>query len=174
MSQKISGLSTGDFSLTHMFEVLRDDESGISRGTDHHHPTAGSMVSVVSQGEGRPSCHWFTGTPDPRRSVFKPFIFTNNVKISPHIQSPRLPEDTDPAKVVPRFASKVNRTHLLYRRQQQAMAKGGSTIWDTLRQVEEKCVQETEVCLENFDPERLSEMDDLFKDCVDSELKFYK
>ena len=54
------------------------------------------------------------------------------------------------------------------------MAKGDNTIWDTLRQVEEKCVQETEACLENFDPERLSEMDDLFKDCVDSELKFYK
>ena len=76
--------------------------------------------------------------------------------------------------MVPRFATKVNRTHLLYRRQQQAMAKGDNTIWDTLRQVEEKCVQETEACLENFDPERLSEMDDLFKDCVDSELKFYK
>ncbi|MPC38089.1 Secernin-1 [Portunus trituberculatus] len=82
-----------------MFEVLRDEESGISRGTDHKHPTAGSMVSVVSQGEGRPSCHWFTGTPDPCRSVFKPFIFTNNVKISPHIQSPHIPEDQDPAKV---------------------------------------------------------------------------
>lgn len=39
-------LPTGDFSLTQMFEVLRDDESGISRGTDHHHPTAGSMVSA--------------------------------------------------------------------------------------------------------------------------------
>ncbi|XP_050734953.1 secernin-3-like isoform X3 [Eriocheir sinensis] len=165
----------GDFSLTQMFEVLRDEESGISRGTEHKHPTTGSMVSVISQGsKDRPSCHWFTGTPDPRRSVFKPFIFTNNVKISPHIQSPRLPDDQDPAKVVPRFASKVNRTHLLYRRQKAAAAKGDSTIWETLRQLEEKCVQETEACLENFDPERLSEMDDLFKDCVDSELKFYK
>lgn len=78
------------------------------------------------------------------------------------------------SQVVPRFASKVNRTHLLYRRQQAAAATGNGTIWDTLRQLEEKCVQETEACLENFDPERLSEMDDLFKDCVDSELKFYK
>uniref|UniRef100_A0A0P4VWG1 Secernin-2 n=1 Tax=Scylla olivacea TaxID=85551 RepID=A0A0P4VWG1_SCYOL len=164
----------GDFSLTQMFEVLRDEESGISRGTDHKHPTAGSMVSVVSQGKGRPSCHWFTGTPDPCRSVFKPFIFTDNVKISPHIQSPHIPENQDPAKVVPRFASKVNRTHLLYRRQQQAMASGDSSIWGTLRQLEEKCVQETETVLESFDPERLSEMDDLLKDCIDSELKFYK
>ena len=40
-----SGLPAGDFSLTQMFEVLRDKESGISRGTDHPHPTAGSMVS---------------------------------------------------------------------------------------------------------------------------------
>lgn len=41
-----SGLSTGDFSLTQMFEVLRDEESEISRGTDHKHPTTGSMVSA--------------------------------------------------------------------------------------------------------------------------------
>lgn len=54
------------------------------------------------------------------------------------------------------------------------MASGDSSIWDTLRQLEEKCVQETEAVLESFDPERLSEMDDLLKDCIDSELKFYK
>lgn len=163
----------GDFALTNMFDVLRDKESGICRGVDHKRPTAGSMVSVISQGTQRPSCHWFTGTPDPQRSVFKPFIFTNNVKISPHIQSPKIPAEEDPAKVIPRFAKKVNRTHLLYRRQQAATENGGSIV-DTLRELERNCVRETEACLESFDPERLCEMDDLFKDCVDSELKFYK
>lgn len=76
-------------------------------------------------------------------------------------------------QVVPRFAKKVNRTHLLYRRQQAAV-KGGGGNAETLRELESKCVQETETVLENFNMDRLSEMDDLFKDCVDSELKFYK
>lgn len=76
-------------------------------------------------------------------------------------------------QVVPRFAKKVNRTHLLYRRQQAAVQGGGGNA-ETLRELESKCVQETETVLENFNMDRLSEMDDLFKDCVDSELKFYK
>ncbi|XP_064087468.1 secernin-3-like isoform X2 [Macrobrachium nipponense] len=162
----------GKFGLESMFSVLRDEESGICMCYGSFVSTS-SQVSVLSSGSQRPSCHWFTGTPDPQRSVFKPFIFTSNVKISPHIQSPKIPDDEDPAKIVPRFAKKVNRTHLLYRRQQAATENGGSIV-ETLRELERKCVQETEACLENFDPERLSEMDDLFKDCVDSELKFYK
>ncbi|XP_071541474.1 secernin-3 isoform X4 [Panulirus ornatus] len=162
----------GSFDLESMFSVLRDKKSGICMSYGMFVSTS-SQVSVISHGSGRPSCHWFTGTPDPQRSVFKPFIFTNNVKISPHIQSPKIAVEEDPAKVIPRFAKKVNRTHLLYRRQQAATENGGSIV-DTLRTLERKCVQETEACLQNFDPERLSEMDDLFKDCVDSELKFYK
>ncbi|KAK3876593.1 hypothetical protein Pcinc_018638 [Petrolisthes cinctipes] len=160
----------GNFGLLSMLSVLRDDKSGICM-SDGFFVSTSSQVSVLSSdGCGRPSCHWFTGTPDPKRSVFKPFIFTDNVKISPHTQSPKIPDDKDPAKVVPRFAKKVNRTHLLYRRQQAA---GGCNA-DTLRDLESKCVLETEAVLENFNMERLSEMDDLFKDCVDSELKFYK
>ncbi|KAK8743056.1 hypothetical protein OTU49_001503 [Cherax quadricarinatus] len=162
----------GKFDLESMFRVLRDTKSGICMSTGNFVSTS-SQVSVISHGSGRPSCHWFTGTPDPQRSVFKPFIFTNNVKISPHIQSPKIPDEEDPAKVTPRFSKKVNRSHLLYRRQQAATENGGNIV-DTLRDLERKCVQETEACLQSFDPERLSEMDDLFKDCVDSELKFYK
>ncbi|XP_045596038.1 secernin-3 isoform X2 [Procambarus clarkii] len=162
----------GNFDLKSMFSVLRDKKSGICMSAGMFVSTS-SQVSVISHGSGRPSCHWFTGTPDPQRSVFKPFIFTDNVKISPRIQSPKIPDDEDPAKVIPRFAKQVNRTHLLYRRQQAATKDGGSIV-ETLRDLERKCVQETEACLQNFDPERLSEMDDLFKDCVDSELKFYK
>ena len=45
---------------------------------------------------------------------------------------------------------------------------------DTLRDVETNCVKETEEYLGSFDKNRLHEVDDLFKDCVDSELKFYK
>ena len=64
----------------------------------------------------------------------------------------------------------VDRTHLLYRRQQAAK---GADILKTLQELESSCVRETEAMLQDFDETRLGEMDDLFKDCVDSELKFY-
>merc|ERR1719244_93773 len=61
------------FSVPHMMEVLRDRPSGINRpGGDF--PTAGSQISILSNSTV-PSCHWFTATSSPDRSVFKPFIF---------------------------------------------------------------------------------------------------
>jgi secernin len=55
-------------------------------------------VSVLSAaGSGKPHCHWFTATPNPQASVFKPFIFTPAARISQHTCSPVF--DDDPAKV---------------------------------------------------------------------------
>jgi secernin len=55
-------------------------------------------VSVLSAaGSGKPHCHWFTATPNPQESVFKPFIFTPDARISQHTYSPVF--DDDPAKV---------------------------------------------------------------------------
>ncbi|XP_076033518.1 secernin-2 isoform X2 [Oratosquilla oratoria] len=161
------------FDQRSMFQVLRNKMSGICM-TGGGYCTTGSQVSVLVKPDvGRPSCHWFTGTPDPSCSVFKPFIFTDNVKISPFIQSPIFPDDEDPAKMTPRFSSVVDRSHLLYRRHQAALANGWTNA-DTLKELESKCVEETEAYLQNFDPSRISEVDDLFKDVVESELKFYK
>ena len=86
------------FNVLSMFEVLRDEESGICRSPDDAFPTTGSQVSLLGAvGSGKPDCHWFTATPNPRASVFKPFIFTSNARISQHTCSPQL--DNDPAKV---------------------------------------------------------------------------
>jgi secernin len=55
-------------------------------------------VSVLSAaGSGKPHCHWFTATPNPQESVFKPFIFTPEAKISQHTYSPVFSDD--PAEV---------------------------------------------------------------------------
>lgn len=55
-------------------------------------------VSLLSApGSGKPHCHWFTATPNPRASVFKPFIFTPAARISQHTCSPTF--ENDPAKV---------------------------------------------------------------------------
>ncbi|MCL4128011.1 UNVERIFIED_CONTAM: hypothetical protein GTU68_013282 [Idotea baltica] len=176
--EKLLEFPSADFTLTSMFEVLRDKESNICRGIEDGFPTQGSMVSVLVGGDAsRPHCHWLTGTPDPAQSVFKPFIFTPNVKISPFIQSPKI--EDDPAKHLPRFQASprfgraVDRSHLLYRRHALALKAGGELFRGTLKEVESTCVAETEAFLNSFSADRLQEVDDLFKDCVDSELKFY-
>ncbi|KAF2351165.1 Peptidase C69 dipeptidase A, partial [Trinorchestia longiramus] len=163
----------GTFSLHSMLTVLRDDASGICMANGDFIST-GSQVSVLTPpgGSGGPSCHWFTGTPDPQRSVFKPFVFTPNARISPFIQSPEI--ENDPAKTSPRFSREVDRSHLLYRRQQAALKSASEETESTLRQLEEQCIEETLNTLAKLASDSLSELDDLFKDCVDSELKFYK
>ncbi|XP_018019759.1 secernin-2 isoform X2 [Hyalella azteca] len=164
----------GAFSLHSMLTVLRDEASGICMGNDGDFVTTGSQVSVLTPpgGSAGPSCHWFTGTPDPQRSVFKPFVFTPNARISPFIKSPAI--ENDPAKKTPRFERAVDRSHVLYRRQQAALKAAAAETVTTLRQLEEQCIEETLNTLGSLEPGSLSELDDLFKDCVDSELKFYK
>lgn len=63
------------FSVLDMMAVLRDEPSGICRPGGSF-PTAGSQVSLLGDGKtSGGSCHWFTATPSPGNSVFKPFIF---------------------------------------------------------------------------------------------------
>jgi len=66
------------FSVHHMMEVLRDEESGINR-PDGDFPTAASQVSILGKQGGLP-CHWFTASASPSKSVFKPFIFGDQIK----------------------------------------------------------------------------------------------
>jgi len=75
------------FRVEDMIRILRDEKSGINRpGGDF--PTAGSQVSSLGFGTARP-CHWFTATPGPSVSVFKPFIFCDNNRITRLVESPK-------------------------------------------------------------------------------------
>ena len=66
------------FSVSNMFQVLRAIEDGQKPLSSH--------VSTLSK-KGI-SCHWFTATPNPNESVFKPFIFTANARLSPLTKVP--------------------------------------------------------------------------------------
>ncbi|KFM62462.1 Secernin-1, partial [Stegodyphus mimosarum] len=163
-----------------MFQVLRDCDSEICRGQDHEFPTAGSQVSVLASPDSmRSCCHWFTGTPDPAHSVFKPFVFCSSNRISRHIVSPVFPDNEDPAKVKPRFQKVVNRCHTLYTKHQKAYPlltsdnPKGQEIISVLRRLETQCVQDMESFVENFTSDKAKEVEDLFKDLVESEMKFY-
>lgn len=158
------------FDVSSMFQVLRDEDSGICCTSDDDFPTAGSQVSVLSAaGSGKPHCHWFTATPNPQTSVFKPFIFTPAVRISHHTYSPTF--DDDPAKAIPRFQQKVDRAHTLYKLHAGATDSARSLLKD----MELDCVAEVNKFLDDFTPgQSLAEVDDLLKDVVETEVKFYK
>ncbi|XP_050307016.1 secernin-3 [Anthonomus grandis grandis] len=152
--QKLLGkfTSSNSFRETDMFKILRDKESGICRDCDDGFPTTGSQVSTLTS--TRPSVHWFTATPDPSRSVFKPFIFTKNVAISKHTICP----------------DKEN-PHTLYILYKKSESNKG--VQDLLHEMESNCVKELDQVISTVG-EDLSEFDELLKDCVETEVKFYR
>lgn len=150
-----------------MISILRDKESHICRDCNDAFPTTSSQVSLVGSG-GRKSVHWFTGTPDPQFSYFKPFIFHGSVKeASEKTKSP----EGDP----------TDRRHTLYRRHEAfyERLRSDTELQTTLRQIENLCIDELEQVVlrggkEEVVDDEANEIHCLFSDSVESELRFYK
>ncbi|XP_060704715.1 secernin-2 [Hemiscyllium ocellatum] len=168
----------GSIQAETIMDILRDKESGICVDSETI-CTTGSMVSILPQDAGLPCVHFFTATPDPSRSVFKPFIFINDVMPVPMVISPNYGDD-DPVRKQPRFQRKLDRRHELYQAHQQARAvmesgqEDGAKLHQTMQNLERQALNAIKNMLTSggtFDPE---EMTDLFFDCVDTEIKFYK
>jgi hypothetical protein len=76
----------GNFSVFDMISILCDDQAGINvfdkvRGVR----TTSSQISVLTSNKKSSidACHFLTGTPNPKQSLFKPFIFSKNVELGP-------------------------------------------------------------------------------------------
>lgn len=100
---------TGNFSIFDMISILRNDQSGICMldpSGDGHTSTA-SQVSVLTTASDRKSqidaCHFFTGTPNPKVSLFKPFIFSDRVELGPLTVS--TPSEITSQRVHPLYAA---------------------------------------------------------------------
>jgi len=160
-----------------MMNILRDEESGICRLGATGSTTMASQVSVLyPPASGKPSCHWFTATPNPARSVFKPFVFTPDTSIPSLTVSPVFPDD--PAKTSPRFQKSVNRGHMLYAAHQKINPLDDNFKQESLRNLlmglESDCVKEVEGFLAEYDPSRVNDLEGLFGDAVETEMKFYR
>lgn len=144
--EKSKGLITAET----MMDILRDKESGINM--EGMFMTTGSMVSVVPKGSELPGVHYFTATPDPERSVFKPFIFVDDIKQLKHTCSPSYGPD-DPVKKKPRFQSKPDRKHPLFLKHEVVVAiiettkEKGKKIMQDLRQLEKEKMADMETFL---------------------------
>ncbi|KAL6486188.1 hypothetical protein MHYP_G00055800 [Metynnis hypsauchen] len=120
-----------------MMSILRDKPSGICMDSEGFR-TTGSMVSILPRDTSMPCVHFFTATPDPSRSVFKPFIFSESMSPVTMVVSPQYGPD-DPVRTQPRFQHKVDRKHELYKAHQAALATmeanvdAGASLQETMR-----------------------------------------
>lgn len=79
----------------------------------------------------------------------------------------------------PRFQQRVDRSHTLYKKHQTAYPvltsdnPKGKEIVSVLRRLETQCVEDMEKFVDNFTSDKAKEVEDLFKDLVESEMKFY-
>ncbi|KAI7799781.1 secernin-2 [Triplophysa rosa] len=155
-----------------MMSILRDKASGICMDSEGFR-TTGSMVSILPRKPDMPCIHFFTATPDPSRSVFKPFIFSENMRSVSMVVSPHYGPD-DPVKTQPRFQHQVDRKHELYKAHQTALTNSDAAVslQETMRNLESQCVEEIEAMLRG--EIQGQELGDLFFDCVDAEIKFYQ
>ncbi|XP_059621805.1 secernin-1 [Phlebotomus argentipes] len=134
------------FTLTHMFQVLRADEL-------QQDAVVSSHVSALAA-RGAP-CHWFTATPNARESVFKPFVFTRAARISP---------------LTVLDAGRSDQTLLFkYHR-----GRNWAAVGNLLASLEETCVAEVKDVLASAHDAENHELEDLMKDCVEAEVKFYR
>uniref|UniRef100_A0A3P8V685 Secernin 3 n=1 Tax=Cynoglossus semilaevis TaxID=244447 RepID=A0A3P8V685_CYNSE len=165
----------GHITAETMMDILRDKDSGINM--EGMFLSAGSMVSVIPTNPDLPGVHYFTATPDPERSVFKPFIFVKHAHQLKLTTSPCYGPN-DPVKKKPRFQSKPDRRHELFIKHEVVAAAidsykdKGKKITDGMRQLEKKSLTEMEEILSNGidQPDFLV---DLFPSCVQKEVDFY-
>ncbi|XP_002740786.1 secernin-2-like [Saccoglossus kowalevskii] len=174
--KRLLSANLGSIKAQTMFNILRDTDSGICM--EGSFLSTGSQVSILSPpGSTSPCCHWFTATPNPSQSVFKPFIFCKGVKFPEYTVSPNF-GDQDPVKVKPRFQKKVDRRHELWKAHEYArklLDEGkaeGDDLWKTMRELEEQCIEGVDEFLKGGEVDE-SEVEELFLDCIEAEIKFY-
>ncbi|KRZ58635.1 Secernin-3 [Trichinella nativa] len=119
-----NGCDPQNFTVENMISILRNEESGICMGLGGSFVSTSSQVSILPSDSSLQCFHFFTGTPDPRSSGFKPFVFSDGCVGSPFTESPKFPDDKDPAKCIPRFKKTVDRRHTLYKAHQEIESSG--------------------------------------------------
>ncbi|CAF2784460.1 unnamed protein product [Rotaria sp. Silwood2] len=154
----------GNFSVFDMISILRDDESSICMlGDSDDCITTASQVSVLLPSNKRTSqidaCHFFTGTPNPKTSLFKPFIFTDNVELGPLTVS-------TPIEIT------LQRVHPLYSARQKASRE--QIEGKRLKDFEHEGIMEIIGKLKSSDENNADTFETLFHDTVAAEIELLR
>ncbi|XP_038610557.1 secernin-2 [Tachyglossus aculeatus] len=167
----------GTLTAESLMGILRDKVSGICMDSGGFRTTA-SMVSVLPRDPTRPCVHFLTATPDPSRSVFKPFVFGAGVSQVPQVLSPSFGEG-DPARTLPRFQHQVDRRHQLYRDHQAALEQAeNDQAWarrlqQAQRDLEKRGLEAVRGLLAGEVTPAPRELATLFGRCVEQESQAY-
>ena len=158
-----------------MMAVLRDDLSGIYMDAG----TTGSQVSILPPAQTNClASHWFTATPDPSCSMFKPFLFCDGAAIGEKTVSPNF-GDSDPVKCKPRFQTSVDRRHALYVAHEKLRGMLGNddskakALVAQMHEMEAFCVSDVNEVSASVDPASSARVFDIFKHMVELEMNFY-
>ncbi|XP_071158909.1 secernin-3-like isoform X1 [Mytilus edulis] len=171
----------GIFGMRDMAKILRDEKNEICRlGGGGLSLSTGSQISVIPTGASlSPPLHWFTATPNPNVSIYKPFIFCPDVDLGDLTVSPKFGAD-DPLIMQPRFSKTVDRRHALYKGHENFVKllntenPMGLMISQNLKELEDKCVEDMMEILQNFDENSCKKVSQIFKHMCNIELNFYK
>lgn len=174
-------LKSGPIQPLNAFQHLRKKDIGIDILKDQF-VTAGSQISILCPQEASNTaigCHWFTATPNPKTSIFKPFLFSPDVTQHLETISP-IYKDDDPARSKPRFQRQVDRKHKLYERHmnlKSVLESGGPMAMQlagTLEMLEGTCLADMEDTLSQLqalDPKKLA---NTFSHVVRLEMNFLR
>ncbi|KAK2839802.1 hypothetical protein Q5P01_013542 [Channa striata] len=139
---KLLEKSNGHITAETMMDILRDKDSGINM--EGMFMTTGSMVSVIPTDPTLPGVHYFTATPDPERSLFKPFIFVRHVNPLKETTSPTYGPD-DP----PDHKHKLFIKHELVSAIIDTYKDRGQKIKEKMRQLEKENMTQMETILKH-------------------------
>jgi secernin len=131
----------GNFSVFDMISILRDDQAGICVDDKVRNVrTTSSQVSVLisNKKSSIDACHFLTGTPNPKQSLFKPFIFSNQVHLGPLTVSS--PVEVTSQRIHPLYSAheKANWDKVDLKRLQDFEHEGIMEIINQLKSSEEK------------------------------------
>lgn len=150
--------SNGNFSIFDMISILRDDQAGICVNDKIRNVrTTSSQVSVLtSNGD---ACHFLTGTPNPKQSLFKPFIFSDKVELGPLTVS-------TPTEVT------LQRIHPLYSVHQKTNWE--KIDWKRLKDFEHEGIMEIINTFKSSNKKHEDTYETLFHDTVSAEIELLR
>ncbi len=142
----------GAVSPQHMMDILRDHDAGVCM-----HGGFRSTASIVSRIDTRKelTVHWFTATPNPCKSFFKPLFMTSNIAIPQQFTASL---DTD--------------LQTIWWAHELTMEKSPRKLGETLSTLEKKYLAKVQELIKL--PEPVDKRQSLFHDAFDEEWALYQ
>lgn len=163
-------MTVGNICSKDVLEAIRTIEVGGLCSSPEKYIPVSSQMSVLPASSDSPCCHWFTATPFPSKSLFKPFIFCKNASVGNEVTFPTHLDHS---------AAKSNGEHALYtahreflERLKQRDAKADHVL-QQLRELEANCLQDVDDIMQNYDASDSSKVSAIFSHIANLEVNFY-